>query len=218
MTIEYIKTTELTAKTSALGTDILPIVEDPSGTPLSKKISVDDLLKSRVLPTGTASIGYSIVPAANFSLGVGTSVQSAFPTTGDVWTLVAATTYEFEGYYRITKSGTTCTVGMAFALAGGASVTSIDYYTLAQSAAVNTTGTAQDTCSVNQVAATVVTATATTAVWIKFKGLIRMNAGGTVTPQIIFSAAPTSPVMTANSYIKFTPIGTNVQETSGPVA
>jgi len=213
-----IKVTELTAKTSCLDTDIVPIVEDPTGNPLTKKISVESMLATRVFPKNLATVGYSIVPAATFALGVGTSVQSAFPTTGDVWTLVAATTYEFEGYYRITKSGTTCTVGMAFALAGGASVTSIDYWTLSQSAAINTTGTAQDTCSVNQVAATVVTATATTAVWIKFKGLIRMNAGGTVTPQIIFSAAPTTPVMTANSYIKFVPIGTNVQDTYGPVA
>jgi len=35
-----------------------------------------------------------------------------------------------------------------------------------------------------------------------------MNAGGTVTPQINFSATPTTPVMTADSFIKFTPIGT----------
>lgn len=213
-----IKVTELTNKTSALDTDILPIVEDPAGTPVTKKIAVSNLLSGRIFPGGTASVGYSIVPAATFALGTGTAVQSAFPTTGDVLTLAASTTYKFEGYYRITKSGTTCTVGMAFALAGGASVTSIDYWTLAQSAAVNTTGTAQDTCSVNQVAATVVTATASTAVWIKFAGLIRMNAGGTVTPQIIFSAAPTSPVMTANSYIMFTPIGTNTQDVLGPVA
>jgi hypothetical protein len=45
-----------------------------------------------------------------------------------------------------------------------------------------------------------------------------MNAGGTVTPQITFSVAPTSPVMTANSYIKFTRIGTNTENVIGSVA
>jgi hypothetical protein len=45
-----------------------------------------------------------------------------------------------------------------------------------------------------------------------------MNAGGTVTPQINFSAAPTTPVMKADSYIKFTPIGTNVENAKGVVA
>ena len=205
-----VKLTELTEATTITPDDIIPIVDNPSGTPSTKKITEKNLFNARRL--------MSIVPAANFTLGTGITVQSAFPTTGDVFTLEGSTTYEIEGYYRITKSGTTCTVGMAFALGGGASVTSIEYYTLAQSAAVNTTGTAQDTCSVNQVAATVVTATATTAVWIKFSGLIRMNAGGTVTPQIIFSAAPTSPVMVANSYIKFTKIGTNTEDVTANVA
>jgi len=68
------------------------------------------------------------------------------------------------------------------------------------------------------VAATVINATASTDVAIKFKGIIRMNAGGTLTPQIIFSAAPTSPVMVADSFIKFTKIGTNVEDTIGAVA
>lgn len=204
------KITELTELTTPAPEDLFVIVDDVSGTPTTKKTTEKSVFNARKL--------VSIVPAATFALGTGTSVQSAFPTTGDVFTLEGSTTYEMEGYYRITKSGTTCTVGMAFALGGGASVTSIDYWTVSQNAAVNTTGTAQDTCSVNQVAATVVTSTAATAVWIKFSGLIRMNAGGTVTPQIIFSAAPTSPVMTANSYIKFTKIGTNTENTIGSVA
>lgn len=120
--------------------------------------------------------------------------------------------------YQISKSGTTCTVGLAFALGGGASITSMLYHAQSQSVAVNTTGTTQDSLYIDQVAATVVNATSSTAVFIKFKGLIRMNAGGTVTPQIIFSAAPTSPLMKANSYIKFTPIGTNTENTKGVVA
>lgn len=37
------KITALTAKTSALNTDILPIVEDPAGTPITKKITKEDL-------------------------------------------------------------------------------------------------------------------------------------------------------------------------------
>ena len=142
------------------------------------------------------------------SLTASTGVQSAFPTTGDVFTLVASTTYLFEGTYYITKSGTTCTTAMAFALAGGASITSMKYHVLAQNTAVNTTGTTVSSTWVNQVASTVVNTTATGEVVIKFKGLIRMNAGGTVTPQINFSATPTTPVMTADSFIKFTPIGT----------
>lgn len=205
-----IKITDLTVDTSLEEADVFPVVINTTTTPATRKVSLKTVLDTR--------LNYSIIPAANFSLGTGTAVQSAFPTTGDVFTLLAATTYEFEGRYLITKSGTTCTVGLAFALAGGATVTSILYDVIAQSVAANTTGTAQDSAYVTQVAATVINATSATNVWIRFRGLIRMNAGGTVTPQIIFSAAPTTPVMAADSFIKFTPIGTNVENNKGIVA
>lgn len=170
-------------------------------------------------PVGSArgvspSVMYSIVSSSNFTLSTSTGVQTAFESTGDVWTLAAATTYEFEGIYYITKSGTTCTIAMAFALAGGASVTSIQYWTNAN----NTAGGGLGGIVATTVSSTVATTTTTGNQAIFFKGLIRMNAGGTVTPQIDFSASPTSPVMNANSYIKFTPMGTNTQNTVGSVA
>lgn len=205
-----VKLTELSAITAPVITDIVPIVSDPGGTPVTKKVTVNNLLNTRKL--------FSIVPAATFTLGVGTSVQSAFPTTGDVITLEAATSYWFEGLYLIDKSGTTCTTGLAFALAGGASITSIMYTALAQDVAKNTTGATTGATWVDTVAATVVNATASTAVQIKFSGIIRMNAAGTVTPQIIFSAAPTTPIMLANSYIRFEKCGTNVEDTLGAIA
>lgn len=205
-----VKITALTEIVTLDETDILPVVDDPAGTPATKKMTVKTLLDKR--------LNFSIVPAGGFALGTGITVQSAFPTAGDVFTLAALTTYEFEGMYLITKSGTTCTIGLAFALAGGATITSMLYSAIAQSVAANTTGQVQDSAYVNQVAATVINATSATNVWIKFKGIIRMNAGGTVTPQIIFSAAPTSPVMAPDSWIKFTPIGTNTENTKGVVA
>lgn len=205
-----VKITELVEITDPQESDVFVVVDDPAGTPATKKTTEKSLFNARKV--------MSIVPAATFSLGTGTSVQSAFPTTGDVITLAGSSTYEMEGYYRITKTTGACTTGMAFALGGGASVTSIDYVTIAQNAAVNTTGTASNVTAVSQVAATVVTASTADATWIKFSGLIRMNAGGTVTPQIIFSASPTSPVMTANSYIKFTRIGTNTENIIGNVS
>lgn len=204
-----VKITELSATTTPVITDILPIVVDPAGTPVTKKITVATLLNTRKL--------FSIVPAATFALGTGTSVQSAFPTTGDVITLEASTSYWFEGQYLIDKSGTTCTTGMAFALAGGASITSIMYTAFAQNVAKNTTGATVASAWIDTVSATVVNATASSAVMIKFSGIIRMNAAGTVTPQIIFSAAPTSPIMLANSYIKFEKCGTNTEDVLGSV-
>lgn len=203
-----VKITDYTELTTPVEADVMEIVDDVAGTPTSKKVTVGNLLM--------VNENFSIV-GSDFSLTAGTGVQSAFPTTGDLFTLAASTTYEFEGIYYITKSGTTCTTALAFLLAGGATITSINYQVLAQNAAVNTTGATLAGAWVNQVASTVVNATATGEVVIKFKGIIRMNVAGTVTPQINFSAAPTTPVMKTNSYIKFTKIATT-NNTQGNVA
>lgn len=162
---------------------------------------------------------YSIITSGNFALSTATGVQSCFPAAGDVWTLEASTSYLFEGQYQITKSGTTTTLGLAFALGGGASVTKINYFAIGQINAKNTTGTAQSSAYVDQVSVTSILATGTVGCFVQFNGIIRMNAGGTVTPQISFiTGNPTSPTMIAGSYIAFTPIGSNTQDQQGNVA
>ena len=152
------------------------------------------------------------VVGTDFTLSAALGVQSAFPTTGDVWTLQGSTLYEVEGNYIITTGTTTTkTTAIAFALAGGASVNYVALNVIGWNSVPNTSGTAQNTVQMTQVASTVVTATATTAgVGIYFKGLISMNAGGTITPQINFSANPGGTnLMKAGSYIRFTRLGTN---------
>ncbi len=205
-----VKITDLTQATSVAETDVIPFVQNPGSTPVTRKVPVKTILDAR--------LNYSIVPAGDFALTAATTAQPAFPAAGDVFTLLAATTYEFEGCYHITKTTASTTLAMLFALGGGATITSILYSAIAQNASVNTTATAQDMAYVNQVTSTVITSASTGDVFVKFKGIIRMNVGGTVTPQIAFSLAPTTPVMKANSYIKFTPIGTNVENQKGAVA
>lgn len=205
-----IKFTEQTATTTLPETAILPVVLDPTGTPLNRKITVKDFKNSRLLA--------SVVPASNFSLTAGTAVQSAFPTSGDVITVEGSSTYMFRGKYFITKSGSSTTVALAFALGGGATITSMKYTALSSNIAKNTASSTIATAWVDQVASTVVTVTGTTDMYVEFEGIIRMNAGGTITPQIQFSAAPTSPVMVADSFIWFEKIGTNTENTIGSVA
>jgi hypothetical protein len=197
-----VKITELTVITP-VETDILPVVSDPAGTPITKKTTIKSILEQR--------INYSLA-GTDFTLTAGTGAQAAFPTTGDVFTLVANTTYEVEGVYYISKSGTTCTTALLFPLTT-AVATFIGLNVFAFNAAANTTTPTVAGTWVNQLTATVVNATAVGEVAIKFKGLLRITTAGTVTPQIQFSAAPTTPLMKAGSYIKFTPIGTtqNVQ-------
>jgi hypothetical protein len=161
---------------------------------------------------------FSIVPAGDFSLQTAAGVQSAFPTTGDVWTLQASTTYFFEGLYRITKTTGSITTALAFAAGGSLSVTSILYFVNAMNVAAGTTTATTAQTHVATISSTVVNAAATTEVAIQFQGIIRINAGGTLTPQINFSNTATVPVMKADSYIRFTPIGTNTVQLVGAVA
>lgn len=205
-----VKFSALPANTTPLLTDSLPMLDDPAGTPVTQELTFKNLQK--------ASFMFSIV-GSDFTLAAASGVQSAFPSTGDVWTLAASTAYWFDGLYYITKGTTTCTIALAFALAGGASVTSILYWAQGQHVAINTTGTTQSSCCVDTVASTVVLATGTTAAQIKFQGIIRMNAGGTVTPQINFSANPTGTnLMKLNSHIRFRLLGTNTDNVYGDVA
>ncbi len=159
-------------------------------------------------------------PTADFTLAAASGVQSVFPATCDVITLEANTTYEFEGQLILNTGTTTHTTALAFLLGGGASVTSFEYLADLWSAAANTIATAQSTTHVSGVASKVLNATSTAA-WtiIRFKGIARMNAGGTLTPNVNFSANPTGTNLTkVGSYIKFTPLGTGTFEKVGPIA
>lgn len=204
------KISQLTELSAASIDDLLVIVDDPSGTPVTKKITEKSLTNSRKL--------MSIVAAGNFSMTAGTSAQPVFASTGDVFTLEGSTTYEFEAQLFITKSGTTCTTAFGIALGGGASITSMKYIARVQNSAKNTTGTADNIIWVDTNTATVLNATTTGDNAIYIKGILRTNAGGTFTPQITFSATPTSPVMVADSFMKFIKVGTSSENTIGSVA
>lgn len=155
---------------------------------------------------------------SDFTLAAASGVQSCFTATHDVITLEASTTYDFEGVYIINTGTTTHTTAMAFALGGGATVTSVEYLATLWSAAANTIATASSNVHVSGVASKVLNATST-AVYtiIRFQGIWRQNVAGTVTPQINFSASPTGTnLMKVGSYIKFSPKGSNTMTFVGP--
>jgi hypothetical protein len=148
-------------------------------------------------------------PSSDFTLSASSGVQSAFPSTIDVITLEANTTYFVEGQYIMNTGATTHTTAMAFALNGGASISSFEYLVTLWSAAINTITTTQSTVHVTGVASKVLNATST-AVYtlIQFQGMLRIDVGGTFTPQINFSANPTGTnLMKRGSFIQLTPIG-----------
>jgi hypothetical protein len=159
---------------------------------------------------------------ADFTLASSTTAQSVFTATHDVVSLDGNTTYWFEGQYLLNTGIVTHTTAMGFALAGGATVTSMEYTAecwagTANAVTASSTATVWWTTHVSGAASKVINVT-NVQPWtiIKFKGVLRMNVAGTVTPQITFNAAPTGTNLTkVGSYIKFTPIGNGSVTSSG---
>lgn len=157
---------------------------------------------------------YYRVASSNTTLNSVNTAQPAFSTLGS-FTVAAATTYEFEAVYYIANGTTTHTTATLFG--GTATLTDIAYTALLWSANASTITTAQSTVNVKVATAKVLNATSTSPeTTIFLKGIIRINGGGTLIPQIQFSAAPGGTnTMNTNSYFKLTPIGSNTVQSVG---
>ncbi len=92
------KITELTAVTTPVVTDVLPIVSDPGGTPVTKKVTKQDL------------VGGSISLAADFT----TASLTAVDITGLSFTIAANEIYSVEVYGTCSKA--TSAEGLKFAV------------------------------------------------------------------------------------------------------
>lgn len=175
---------------------------------------------------GTTASGTGNIPAVMFAMQSSTNtlsdvntVQAVFASGFDVFTLQASTTYRFKGMYYLTHGATAHSLGMSFELGGGASLTSIAYTTTCWVTTANTNTASQTTNFITQATNTAVNASGSNAQEsVYFEGVMRVNAGGTVTPSITFSVAPGGTVLAnINSFIEFYPIGSNTITSLGNV-
>jgi hypothetical protein len=166
-------------------------------------------------PDGSAVGGRAIDVTAHYrmldadrTLVNDTSGQSIF---GAGITLAGSTTYEFEMVIAVACSGTTTAIKRML-FAGTATITSISYlahytHSATSVATAATTGAVWHATATNSNLG----ATSTTN-YSRYliKGIVRINASGTFSPSLSWSAAPgAAPVVQARSYAKFTPIGIN---------
>ena len=167
--------------------------------------------------TGVTPTIQIICPSAAFTLQNQTATQPVFNTPQDTITLQASTTYMFEGHYLLTTGTTSHTTSMSFVLTT-ATMTNCTWTTFTtMPSALNTTATGNSTAIFNSVAGGVVNASsANPNTMITFKGIMRVNAAGTLVPNIAFSVAPGVTCSTLiGSYIKFYPIGANTIDKIG---
>ena len=183
------KTITATAGTGSFNTNTVTIV------------SVDSATQITVSATG------GTIPTA------GTVTVVKVSTTGAL-TLLANTAYTFEQMLYVTTGATSHTTAIGFS--GTVGVGSIWHQT--DSALTGVSGTIQNsgssglsTIAWTTLAGGVVEATTTAAqtAW-RTKGMLRTTTSGTIIPQITFSAAPTAPnSLSATSFFRITPIGSN---------
>lgn len=144
---------------------------------------------------------------APYTLASQTATQKLFNATANgAITVLAATTYFFESYFDLSALSST-SGSFGFALGGTATLTSQKWDSVGAKVATLTTAIAPQNTA-NNVGANIAIVTASTAVngWAKVKGIIRVNAGGTIIPQISLGIA--SPVVVGiNSYFRIVPIG-----------
>jgi len=182
--------------------------------------SATALALKTVVPAGTGVTPtvQVICPSAALALTSGATAQNAFFTLNTI-SVQAATTYMFDGFYLIKTTGaTTHTISMSFALTT-ATITNCTWTTMSYNLGSTPTSPvrAQDTNFFAAVDGGIVNATNAVAFNIvKFEGIMRVNAAGTVNPQITFSAAPGGTnTMEIGSYIRFYPIGSNTINSVG---
>lgn len=159
-------------------------------------------------PSGGSS-SFGIIQAATYTLTSTTSTQKLFDavTNGEI-TLTANTTYLFDCIFSLTAMSATsgnCTFDIIGA--GTATFTSVAWIGNTRDANIGGATAAsnifsQTSASSGQIAQ----ASTSTEFYAHIKGIIRVNAGGTIIPSIGLVTAAAAVVGT-NSYFKLTPIG-----------
>ncbi|TXH50821.1 MAG: hypothetical protein E6Q97_19600 [Desulfurellales bacterium] len=199
----------LTAHTSVISTDVIPITDVTNN--VTKKITVANLI-----PSGINGILFKALAADVTGSDVSTA-QPWFPSTGSV-AVAAATSYFFEGLLYLTRAAGTTSHTTSLLFGGTATLTAILYEALAITGDTGANSAVNGTI-INTASATVVKAASTSAtevIAIQVKGIIRINAAGTLTPQFQYSAAPSgAPTVKSGSFFRLWPIGDNTVVTRG---
>lgn len=164
-----------------------------------------------------------VIPTTHF-LSLSANQTGADSSTAQTWfpgggatgiTVVASTSYMFEGVLNFSRSAGTNSHTTGLLFGGTATITSIGYQANALGAVNSFTGTTNFALMnwVEVATDTQLTAASTSAtecVQYQIQGMVRINAGGTFIPQFKFSAAPGgAPSVRANTWFRMYPVGTN---------
>jgi hypothetical protein len=159
------------------------------------------------------------VQGGTFTLQSQTAAQKMFgtPTNGQI-TLAASTSYMFEGEFDL-SSMSSSSGSFGIALGGTASLTFGKLWTWANKATLATNITWTSTMQMGTTLAslantTLVAANLNTVAACVYRGLLRINAGGTIIPQVSLGVAAAA-VVGQDSFFRIWPIGSNTVASVG---
>lgn len=207
-------------------------VSDNTGT--NTKYAVSEFPSSAIINNnvifGNVGIGMSVAAAGNVSSSTdlcdggeqiqilnatrtftnNTSAQAIFnATTNGAVTLAPLTLYEFEMLVAATGfSASAHTINLSFG--GTATFTSIGYNYRSQAGSTLAGPTAELSGFVAAATATAIIASvSTTGLLLHVRGIMRINAGGTVIPQLTQVTSSAAAVVQVNSFFRCRPLGSN---------
>ena len=148
----------------------------------------------------------------------GTNVNTAqpwFPTAGSV-VVAAGATYLIDGFLWLSRAAGSTSHTTANLFGGTATITLLNYTVEALTGDANALAATNMIVGVDATATVVKAASTSTTEqeFIRVRGVLKVNAGGTLIPQFKYSAAPGgAPTVKAGTYFHLRVIGTNPQGT-----
>lgn len=135
------------------------------------------------------------------------AAQPIFQAGNDTFATGADISYLVDLFFTVTNGATSCTKSLVFG--GTATFTSMRLDIVAQECADNALATVSAAALKTQAAASPILPAGTATAWCcRARGIIRVNAAGSIIPQFQFSADPTGTVLVkGDSYMVLTPIG-----------
>lgn len=150
---------------------------------------------------------------STYTLASQTAAQNLFnlPTNGAL-TVAASTSYQFECFFSL-SSLSTASSSFGFAFGGTATLTSQAWDTSGAKSAPATASAPSITF--NTAANTAIVGVSITSTgFARIRGIVRINAAGTLIPQVSLGTAAAA-VVGVNSYFRIWPIGSNTVTTLG---
>jgi len=207
------------------GTTSLAPLKFQSGTSLTSATAGAIEYDGKVLYSTPQGAQRGVIPGAQLyrldSTLAGANSGAVQNALGVSVTLSSSTVYAFEALYIMTKTAGTSSHTVDLLLGGTATINNVLYggnsalITSSTPVGADTSGTSFLTNVATASTSTALTTTAAVSRMISFKGMISVNAGGTLTPQYQLSNAPGGAyTMRIGSYFLIYPIGASGANTS----